>query len=72
MTGLTRGCHGVVPVQQPGHHGGGGPQEDHGHEHPGPGHGAPLLGHRGVAHVDVALHRQGYEENNKKNTVKKF
>ena len=56
---VTCGCDGVVPVEHPGRHGGGRPQEDQADEQPGPGHGAPLLGHRGVAHVDVPLHCQG-------------
>ena len=69
---LTWGSDGVVPVQQPGHHGGHGPQEDQGDEQPGPGHGAPLLGHRGVTHVDVALNCQGWAGKYSENAVKGF
>ena len=52
----------IVPVEDPGHHLEAGPEDDDGDHEPGPRHGAPLLGHGGVADVDVALDCQSYKQ----------
>ena len=51
---------GVTPIGHPGHHVHHRQQDHHHHHRPGPGHGAGGLGQGRVAHVDIALHRQGW------------